>query len=240
MRKTVIIIFLSGFFCPSFLNAADTAALLKKVGDYGQEVSRIQASAKTAKLEELLQQGNAIATDLHRVIEQLSKEDYDYVVKNMKGFIVNREEVLIAEPDFVFFSKLAHKVGTEQDRLYFDFALKVIPEGYVPAYLIRQTDLGGCTNYGDGTLSRLYREGTLLSPKVGDYYRKQLDKMINEMSRHFTSGSCACGDVQSVITEFEKFIETNPNAVTVDKVKERLRSIKQGNSNIRFHCVGGV
>lgn len=240
MRKTVIIILLSGFICPSFLNAADTAVLLKKVGEYGQEVSRIQASATTTKLEELLQQGNAIAADLHRVIEQLSKEDYDYVIKNMKGFIVKREEVIITEPDSMFFSKLAQKVGTEQDRLYFDFALKVKPEGYWPAYLIRQTDLGGCTNYGDGTLSLLYKEGAMLSPKVGAYYRKQLDKMINEISRKFTSGSCACSDAQSVITEFEKFIETNPHAPFVDKVQVRLQSIKQGNSNIRFHCVGGV
>lgn len=240
MRKKIIAVLLNIFIFPVPLYAVETASLLKRVGEYGQEISRIEASAKTVSLEKLIQQGDAIAVELHRVIEQLSKADYEYVVKNMKGFIVNREEVIVTEPDSNYFSKLAQKVGTEQDRLYFGFVLKVTPEGYWPVYLLRQTDLGGCTKYGDGVLSRLYKEGTVLLPKVGGYYRKQLDKMTDKMGREFTSGSCACGDFQSVMKEFQIFIETNPNEAIVDKVKERLQSIKQGSANVRFHCVGGV
>ena len=240
MRKKVIVILFGMFIFPALLYADDTASLLKKVREYGQEVSRIEASAKTASLEKLLQQGDAIAVDLQSIIEQLSNADYDYVVKNMKGFIVNREEAIVLKPDSNFFSKLGRKVGTEQDRLYFGFVLKVKPEGYWPVYLDRQTDLGGCTKYGDGTLSSLYKEGSMLSPRVGGYYGKQLDKMLDEMGDAFTSGSCACGDVQSVIAEFQTFMETNPNAAIAYKVNERLRSIKQGSSHVRFHCVGGV
>ena len=36
--------------------------------------------------------------------------DYASVGENMKGYIVNREEVYLVEPDTRFFSKLAGKV----------------------------------------------------------------------------------------------------------------------------------
>lgn len=240
MRKAVIGFFLSIFILPTLLNAADTDALLKRVGKYGQEVSRIEISAKTVSLGNLLQQGNAIAADLHPVVEQLSNADYEYVVQNMKGFVVHRTEVIIIEMDSKFFTNLAEKIGEDQDRLYFNYIKKVKPNGYWPVYMERQTDLGGCIKYGDGTLSRLYEEGPTILQKVDKYYRAELDKTISEIGSKFTTGSCACRDAQYVTKEFQEFIKINKDAPIIDKVKNRLESIKQGSSNIRFHCVGGV
>lgn len=239
MKKVVIIVSLSLFFLPKLASTADTASLLKKAGEYSQELSRIEASNKTTSLEKLLQQGSIIAGELKPIIEQLSDEDYAFMEKNMKGYVVNREEVILVEPDIRFFSKLASKVGTEQDRIYFSFMLKVMPEGFWPVYIMRQTDVGGCIEFGNGLLSTLYKEASDIVPKLSGYYRKQLDGTIEDIGDQLTTGTCACGKIASVKRELQTFLEMNPKASIADRVRARMNVLQRGGHVIRENCIGG-
>jgi hypothetical protein len=240
MKIFVIIIVLSLFFLPKLAPAADMASLLQKAGEYGQELSRIEASGKTASLEKLLQLGNRVAADLKPVIEQLSPEDFASIENNMTGYVVNREEVILVEPDTRFFSKLADKTGTEQDRLYFNFMLKVMPEGYWPVYITRQTDVGGCIEFGNGSLSALYKEGTDISPKLAGYYRKQIDRTIEDIADQITTGTCACGKIASVKKELQTFLAMNPKASIADRVRARMAVLQRGTDPVRESCIGGT
>jgi len=240
MKRSAIFILLSLYILPKPLPAADTASLLQRAGEYGQEVSRIEASGKTASLEKLLKQGDELAAELRPVIEQLSNADYASVEKNMKGYVVNREEVILLNPDTRFFSKLAGTIGTEHDRLYFNFILKVMPEGYWPVYIMRQTDVGGCIDFGTGALSTLYKEGIQLSPKLAGYYRQQLDMTLEDIADQLTTGACACGNITSVKKELETFLEINPKTPISDRARARLHAIQQGRHTIRENCIGGT
>jgi hypothetical protein len=240
MKKCEIITFLSLILLPNLAPAADTASLLQRAGEYNRELSRIETSGKVASLEKLLQQGNKLAAELKPVIEQLSDEDYAAVENNMKGYVVNREEVILVEPDTRFFSKLAGKIGTAQDRLYFDFMLKVMPEGYWPAYIMRQTDVGGCIDFGSGSLSKLYKEGTGIAPKLAGYYQQQIVGTIEDIADQLTAGTCACGKIASVKKEFQTFVNMNPKAPIADRVRARMEAIQRGGRVIREDCIGGT
>lgn len=238
MLKVKIIIVLCCFL-PTLAHAGEPESLIKETAEYRRELSNIEASHKTASLEALLQQGNNLASELKKIIEQLSDSDYSTIEKNLKGYIVNREEVILVEPDTRFFSKLADKIGTIQDRLYFNFMLKVMPDGYWPVYIIRQTDVGGCTDFGKGTLSSLYREGSGLLPKLSGYYQKQITRITTDIADQLTSSTCACGKIDSAKKEFKIFQETNPKAPITESVSARMKSIQRGDPPIRENCIGG-
>ena len=240
MKMRSVILLLCLVFPPNLVFAAGADALLQRTGEYRQELSRIEASGKTGSLEKLLQTGDTIAAELKPVIERLSNEDYASVEKNMKGYIVNRVEVILVEPDRRFFSKLAETIGTAQDRLYFNFMLKIMPEGYWPVYIMRQTDVGGCIDFGTGSLSVLYKQGTGLRPNITGYYRTQLDKIIEDIVDRLISGTCACGKIASVKKELTTFLEMNPNASIVDRIRSRRDTLQRGDHAIRESCIGGT
>ena len=240
MKKCDIVILLTLFFLPRLAFAADTASLLQRAGEYDRELSRIEAHGKTASLENLLQQGNEIAAELKPVLEQLSAEDYASVEKKMRGYVVNREEVILDEPDTRFFAKLAGKIGTAQDQRYFNFMLKVMPEGYWPIYLMRQTDVGGCIDFGNGSLSTLYKEGTGILPKLTGYYRKQFERTIEDIADQLTAGTCACGKIASVKKELRTFLELNPKSSLADRVRARMEALQRGDHAVRENCIGGT
>jgi hypothetical protein len=224
---------------PSCPIADEGKTLLQKVGAYGHEVSRVEASAAPVSLEPLLERGNQLAAELKPIIEELPTGDYEHAVRDMKGFVVNRDEVVLVEPDARFFSTLARKVGTDQDRAYFGFMVKVAPEGYWPIYVVRQTDVGGCTDYGTGTLSKLYAEGTETASKLGPYYRREVEKTLGDIARQLTGSTCACGDLESVVQELRTFLATSPRAAPAAAVRARLASIERGERVMRTECVGG-
>lgn len=215
------------------------AQVVRSVLEFGKEVSRAETSGTTASLEDLLRRGNELAAELSRIIEQLSVEDYRAVERGMRGYVVTREEVIIVEPDTRFFSKLAGNTGTTQDRLFFAYMLKVRPNGYWPAYVTRQTDAGGCVEFGSSLLSALYQEGLELVPKLAGYYRRQLESTVDDIGREVAEGTCACGKSSSVKEELRTFLKMNPNAPLAGAVRARLSALERGTQVVREDCVGG-
>ncbi len=224
---------------PEVGRSAEVASLVRRAGEFGDEVSRVEASGRTASLEGLLRRGNELASELKPVIEQLSDQDFVAVERGMRGYVVNREEVILVEPDTRFFSKLAGRIGTAQDRLYFDFMLKARPDGYWPAHVRRLTDAGGCVEFGSGSLSALYKEGRARLPKLAGYYRHQLDGTLEDLARQVTAGTCACGDIASVKKELRIFVEMNPDAPVAGAVRARTEALERGTQAVTERCVGG-
>lgn len=224
---------------PAQIIKGAAAQLVWRALEFGKEVTRVERSRRGAPLEGLLRRGNDLAAELRPNIEYLSVEDYRSVGRGMKGYVVTREEVIIVEPDSRFFSKLAGEIGTTQDRLYFGYMLKVRPNGYWPAYVTRQTDAGGCIEFGSGSLSALYQEGRTLLPKLTGYYGRQLESTVDDIGRQITEGTCACGKRSSVMEELRTFLEMNPTAPVANAVRARLSALEGGAQVVREECVGG-
>jgi len=213
--------------------------LVDQVLKYKAHLDRIERFAKKTSLLDLIQEGTTIADRLRPVIEELSEVDYEAIEKNMKGFTVNRYEAIVVEPDTAFFEDLAKKHGTENDNTYFQFRREWMPEGFWPVYINLQTDVGGCTRYGEGYLANLYKNGNALLPKTTGYYAQETAKILKAVSDQLTSGTCACADQQSVIKELKLFLKLNPDAEITKKVEKRLDDVQKQRIAMQYQCVGG-
>jgi hypothetical protein len=233
------IISITGFCLVFIVSNASADSLLDEVRKYGESVSRIEKSVEKVSIGELIQKGSSIADRLRPVIENFSQADYEFIEKNMKGFIVNREEVIVVQPDSAFFLKLANRVGTEKDRLYFTFLNELYEGHFWPAYIDLQTDVGGCTRYGEGILSNLFGKGKALLPKVNGYYAEEVKKELSNISSQLAAGRCACGNQESVVKELRLFLELNKESEIAGKIKNRLDDVEKSKSDIEFNCVGG-
>lgn len=218
---------------------AEGRTLLEEVRKFGKHTERIERSENRVSVQDLIREGASLADRLRPVLEDLYVADYDAVVNALKGFTVRREEAIVIEPDASFFSDLAKKHGMESDILYFDFLAGVRPDGSWPVYIEQQTDVGGCTRYGEGHLAKLYQKGKALLPKMTGYYADETAEMLKEISVQLTAATCACEDRQSVVKELQLFLELNKNSDIAGAVRSRLEDVQKQGSTMRYQCVGG-
>jgi len=85
-------------------------------------------------------------------LENLSAEDYKRLEQQLRGVLLNREEVVFIKPDIPYFAGLAAESGDEADRLFFAGMKATYPQSVWPIYIEQQTDYNGCTRFGSGTL----------------------------------------------------------------------------------------
>lgn len=193
---------------------------------------------KTKKsIEPLLRQGKIVADELD-ALESLSEADYSSLQKKMKGFMVNREEIIFISPDVTFFGKLAQTHGTKADIAFFSLMGELKPNSIWAAYITQQTDYSGCTIYGNGVLTGLYGKATRFKKTYPTAYLRDVSSEISGILEALTISTCACGDLNSVQKEFRLFIKTFPNDNNTPVIRKRLAEIEK-KKDFRFNCISG-
>lgn len=85
---------------------------------YSFALKRFQGQKKKISIEGIIRKGNDVAEKFLEM-ESLNEADYALLGNKMKGFIINREEVVYIEPDVKFFLDLSQKYGTPSDVAFF-------------------------------------------------------------------------------------------------------------------------
>ncbi len=218
----------------------DQATIFAQVHHYADSMAQLEVGKPGKTLGEVYAEGRAVAQQLVPILESLNDSDFALAEKEMKGFIVFREEVVGVEPDMTFFKKLADRKGTQEDKAFFGYMAEVYGSSTWPAYTFPQTDYSGCASYGDGTRTRLYVKAIKIGQPANATYRAELDKTIGELRAGFVSDAqCVCDGPDSVTTELTMFIEQAPNASFIGDAKGLLAKVKAGKSKMRFSCVSG-
>ena len=218
----------------------EDTAVFAAVDQYAEAIGKFQAdTAIRGSLENVYRKGEAAASGLVPVLESLSPEGYDSIVKKMRGYVLNRDEGTFVVPDFKFYYGLAKKQGTDADIAFFSFMSDFTPDNVWPAFIVQQTDYSGCTNFGNGVLTDLYGKGINLSKKYPSAYKRDIDEAIEQIRDELTVSNCACGGMDSVIKEFELFIATLPADDLTPVVRQRLSNVKSRKSTMRFSCISG-
>lgn len=219
---------------------AENKAIFNTVDQYSEAIGKFQSDiVKTSSLENVYHQGQAAASKLIPALESLSPVDFDSIVKKMRGYVINRDEVIFVLPDFKFFGELSKKQGTDADVAFFAFMSDLRPANVWPAFIEQQTDYSGCTDFGKGLLTNLYRKAVNFSDKNQTAYKIDIDEVIREIKAELTESTCACGDMDSAIKEFNLFISTFPAADVTPMIKKRILDIKSNKSFMRFNCTSG-
>jgi hypothetical protein len=155
------------------------------------------------------------------------------------GIILNREEVLVAEPDPKFFLSLARHRGGPVDVSFFQNYAATRPDGAWKSYRDQQTDVTGCTNFANGELVKRYGGWHAFQSAHPRAYSSAVRKELAAIETEVSESTCACGARSGVLRELERFVQAFPNTAVTAKVRSRVRAIRASKSSIRFHCQSG-
>jgi len=212
-------------------------SILQLADEYSLALRKYERQKSRTSVESVVRKGKAVGGKLEE-IESLSAADYSLLEKKMRGFMVNREEILFIEPDLKFFARLAKTRGTKTDAAFFAVMREIKPENVWTAYIEQQTDVTGCTIYGNGALTRLYGKARQFKRAYPKAYVDDINEEIDEILTEFTGGTCACGGRAGVEKEFRAFIKTFPKDKNTPAIKKRLANLKK-NKDFRFNCQSG-
>ncbi|MEP6945397.1 MAG: hypothetical protein ABJA02_05725 [Acidobacteriota bacterium] len=216
---------------------AQGKAILTLADQYSIALKKFQAKKRRSSVEGVIHKGKAVAEKLEE-IESLSDAEYALLKKKMKGFAVNREEILFIQPESKFFAKLAGTHGTRADVAFSSLMSELRPNDVWPAYSEQQTDVTGCTKYGNGSLTRLYGRILRFKRTYPKAYVPDISEEADAILDEFTGNTCACGTRNSVIREFESFLMAFPKDQKARLIRKRLSTIKRS-KDFRFNCQSG-
>lgn len=216
---------------------SQTKPVLRLADEYALVLRKYQSQKSQMSIESVMRKGKAVAERLDQ-LEALSDAEYALLEKKMKGFVVNREEILVIVPDLAFFVQLSKKRGTRADAAFFALMREIRPDNVFAAYIEMQTDATGCTIYGNGALTRLYGKALRFKKTYPRAYVEEIDKEINEILSEFTGDPCACGERVAVLREFRLFIRTFPKDENTPEIKKNLATLEK-RKDAGFHCRTG-
>lgn len=238
MKNLLIILTASICFVVSSISTlAQDKSILIRANEYSVALRRYQKQKGRVSVERLVRKGKYVAEKLDE-IEALSEADYSLLERKMKGFTINRQEILFIEPVSKFFLNLSRKQGTATDIAYFTLMRKITPDDVWAAYIQQQTDVTGCTIYGNGLLTRLYGQILSFRRAYPKSFMKELNDERDGILEAFSESSCSCGDMKGVLNEFRLFIRTYPKDKNTPKIKMSLARLKK-HRDFRFNCHSG-
>ena len=235
MRAAVIILFCVFLGCANVYS--QNKSILQLADEYSLALAKYETQIPRRSAESVLRKGKAVSGQIDE-IEALSETDYALLEKKMRGFTVNRDEILFIEPDLKFFHALAQKRGTKADLAFFSLMRELKPDNVWAAYYEPQTDVSACTLYGGGLLTRFYGRALQFKNDYPKAYVEDIDKEISDILEQFSDHLCACGDRASVVKEFRSFIKTFPKDKKTPEIKRLLKNINK-NKDFRFNCQSG-
>lgn len=216
---------------------AQAQSILDLAQRYNLALKAFELRKSRSSLESVLRKGTLLS-DKYEELEKLSDADYLRFEKKMRGFDVNREEILFVEPDRMFFLRLAKKIGTTADRSFFRLLIEIKPNNVWASYIEQQTDYSGCTIYGNGKLTKLYGKAQRFKRTYPWAYTSYVNDEISSILEAFDGHICACGSRDLVIKEFSLFVKTFPKDKKTPAIRKILDDLKVG-KQFEFDCHSG-
>ena len=173
------------------------------------------------------------------VLESLSDDEYRQLQRDLPGALINREETLYVTADPDFFVRRAATQGDSADRQFFGALKATRADGVWPVYVEQQTDYSGCTRFGSGALVDTYRLWSEFRNRFPRRYTTAARAEEAGVTMALTQSTCACGDAASFEQELRRFLEALPTSPINARIRERLKALREGRSDIRPSCNSG-
>lgn len=210
--------------------------------------SAIQAAETTRRPRAIERAFTALATlrealtrigDDHKTaLESFSDGELALLRRDLHGVLLDRGEVVFAEPDCAYFSALAQARGDAADRAFFAALSATYPGSVWPVYVDQKTDLGGCVRFGSLSLVDTYGTWVEFRRRYPGRYREAAGREADAVALQLALSTCACDSVPEVERELEQFIERFPRSAVRPAMEQRLNDLRTGRATIAPHCHG--
>ena len=211
------------------------------VNAYASALTDLHNARGKSPIEPVFEAGMQASPQIQAVLPDLSEAQYQQVQRQMQGFIVVREAVIVVRPSVDYFKGLARKQGTKADRAFFDIYSRTEPDGNgpFPAYIQQQTDESGCTRFDGKLMVDLYRGWLTFRTTYPDDYASEAQGEIDSLETELLSGICSCDDAGKTTAGLQAFVKAFPDLPITPKIKTRIARIHSGKSSFRFNCHAG-
>ncbi|WP_373531809.1 hypothetical protein [Vampirovibrio sp.] len=189
-------------------------------------------------LEPILNKGQEAASALLKVADVLNDDEFKSIGKQLPGYLLIRNDILVIGPDPNFFVTLATQKGKPVDMAFFQLMSETL-NGYWPSTMEQLEDLSGCTRFGTGQLVALYGGWTQFKRQYPKAYLQALNDpnllLIKDIEDQLLNSASACEGPESVIEELEKFVITYPRSPLTPPLKLRLEALRQKKADMSFN-----
>ena len=211
------------------------------VNAYASALTDLHNSRGKNPIAPVFEAGMQASPQVQAILPDLSEAQYQQVQRQMQGFIVVREAVIVVRPSVDYFKALARKQGTKADRAFFDIYSQTEPDGNgpFPAYIQQQTGESGCTRFDGKLMVDLYRGWMTFRTAYPDDYTSEAQGEIDSLESELLSGICTCDDAGKTAAGLQAFVKAFPDLPITPKIKTRIARIKSGKSSFRFNCHAG-
>jgi hypothetical protein len=222
--------------------SAETSDYRGAAQEYLASLNRLLSHAPDTSVEDVYSRAALLGEALlypPSALESMPEVEFQALRRQMPGFILNREEVLIAGPEPSYFLDLAGRHGRPVDRRFFIVQSHGRPDGVWPVYMQQQTDHSGCTLFGQGKLVASYRSWRDFRSEFPRAYARFVTQALADIEEQVARSTCACGDADSVSRELTDFATAFPESAVAAAAASRARAAREYRSPIRFKCLSG-
>ena len=211
------------------------------VNAYASALTDLHNARGKSPIEPVFEAGMQASPQIQAVLPDLSEAQYQQVQRQMQGFIVVREAVIVVRPSVDYFKGLARKQGTKADRAFFAIYSRTEPDGNgpFPAYIQQQSEESGCTKFDGKLMSELYAGWMTFRTMYPDDYAAEAQGEIDSLESELLSGICSCDNADKTTAGLQAFVKAFPGVPITPKIKSRIARIKSGKSSFRFNCHAG-
>ena len=208
------------------------------MADYAAALDEVRTARGKSSIEPVFEAGMQASPQVQAVLPDLSESQYQQVQRQMQGFIVVREAVIVVRPSVDYFKALARKQGAKADRAFFDIYSRTEPDGNgpFPAYIQQQTGETGCTRFDGKLMIDLYRGWMTFRTTYPDNYASEAQGEIDSLESELLSGICTCDNADKTAAGLQAFVKAFPDLPITPKIKTRIARIHSGKSSFRFNC----
>ena len=223
------------------LSASDEAL----AGRYRAALRAAQSGAGSRALEAAFDALTAFAQAVLRprdgssALESLTDPEFARLQRSLPGVQLWRVEAVAVAADPVFFARLAERHGDAADRAFFAALRATHPDGAWPVYVEQQTDVSGCTRFGSMTLAGTHARWRRFQAAHPGRYAAAAHAEAAAVVDELTGSTCACGGLDGVQAELQRFVRRTPASEARNAVQQRLDAVRNGSAGVRAFCVAG-
>lgn len=216
------------------------AEAVKQSARYAEMLAqwRAASSPDPNNMEILLENGQQAAAAILDAAEFMDDATFAEVVKNMDGYLISRDELIVAAPDSKRLIELAKEHGTPADVRFYELMGQTL-NGYWPVTMEQLADLTGCIRYGSQDLVRLYDAWHDFKKQYPTAYTKAIHDpnllLLADIEDQLLNGVASCDGPDAVAKEYAAFIKTHPNTELAAKLKKRMEAVQNGKSDMVFY-----
>lgn len=231
----------------SLLTAAELVqaqSLPEPVTAYIKELDRVEHATTSVSMEPLFAAADAAGSTLIHVVsddakvymDTFSDTEFAALQTQLRGIQLSRSEEVYAQLDARVMEPIAIAHGRPADIAFFKLYRTLWGEDLFPIYLKALPQPTPCVRLGENIIPDLYANWIAYAHQYPNAYTATVQQTIEDLEETQVEGVCACGNIDSVLSEQNAFLKRFPKTPRAAQIRARMRELKTDPDKRPLHC----